>query len=128
MEKAEKARKLAEKARDQAEQNGYNIGMMKTEEALRAKVPGVCRTYCSQVWIEALNQAGVEALSVLRKADRVYYPLTIRESIPSSSRTDTTSEVAMAGKDSTANVSTSSDRSAEEAEQFGVTKKDKNTN
>ena len=44
-----------EKTRDQAEQDGYDIGVVETEEALRAEVAGVCRHYCSQVWDEALN-------------------------------------------------------------------------
>ena len=48
--------------------------MGKTEEALRAEVPGVCRIYYDQVWDEALNQVGVEAFSVLRKAKNVYNP------------------------------------------------------
>ena len=47
--------------------------MVEIEEALRAEVSGVCRTYCFQVWNEALNQAGVEASSVLKKVESVYY-------------------------------------------------------
>lgn len=39
----------AEKARDQAEQDGYEVGVNKTEEALRAEVVGVCKTYYLQV-------------------------------------------------------------------------------
>ena len=35
-----------EKARDQAEQNGYDIGVVENEEALRVEVVGVCRHYC----------------------------------------------------------------------------------
>ena len=44
--------------------------MAKIEEALRAEVP----TLSSQTWYEALNQVGVEASSLLRKAKIVYYP------------------------------------------------------
>ena len=36
----------AEKARDLAEQEGYDVGVAETEEALRAEVSGVCRNYC----------------------------------------------------------------------------------
>ena len=54
-----------EKAKDQAEQDGYEVGVAETEEALRAKVSKVCRYYCLQVWNEALNQAKVEASSTL---------------------------------------------------------------
>ena len=49
--------------------------MAETKEALKAEVPRVCRTYCSQTWFEALKQARVEVLSPLRKAENVYYPL-----------------------------------------------------
>ena len=38
-----------QKAQDQAEQNGYDIGVAETEKALRAEVVGVCRHYCSEV-------------------------------------------------------------------------------
>lgn len=75
----------AEKARDQAEQDGYEVGVNKTEEALRAEVVGVCKTYCLQVWNEALNQARVEAFSALRRAEYIYYPLAIRAPSPLSS-------------------------------------------
>ena len=49
--------------------------MAETEIALRAEVSEVCRNYCSQVWIEALNQVEVEASSMLRRAENIYYPL-----------------------------------------------------
>ena len=35
----------AENARDKVEQDGYDIGVIKIREALRAKVSGVCRNY-----------------------------------------------------------------------------------
>jgi len=57
----------AEKARDEAEQHGYDVGMVETEETLRVEVPVVCQTYCAQTWDEALNGAGVEASSELRR-------------------------------------------------------------
>ena len=43
--------------------------MAETEDSLRAEVPAVCRIYCDLVWDETLNQAEVEAFSVLRKAE-----------------------------------------------------------
>ena len=79
-DQAEKARIEAEKARDEAEQKGYDLGVAETEETLRAEVPAVCRIYCSQTWDEALNRAGVEASSELRKPENVFYPSTIRVS------------------------------------------------
>ena len=39
----------AKKAKEQAEQDGYDVGVAETEEALRAEVLEVCRFYCLQV-------------------------------------------------------------------------------
>ena len=64
---AEKAKIETEKARDEAEQQGYDLGVAETEETLRAEVLTVCRIYCALTWDEALNRAGVEASSELRK-------------------------------------------------------------
>ena len=64
---AEKARDEAEKARDKAEQHRYKVGVVETENALRAEVPTVCRTYCTLIWGEALNQAGLRLLPCLGK-------------------------------------------------------------
>lgn len=69
--------KEAKKAKDQAKQDGYNVGVVETEEAFRSEVSGVCRVYCSQVWDEALNQAGVKASSALRRPENIYYPPAI---------------------------------------------------
>ena len=66
--------KKAEKAKDQAEQDGYEVGVAETEEALRTEVSEVYRYYCLQVWNEALNQARVEASSTFRRAESVFYP------------------------------------------------------
>ena len=63
---AEKAKEEAEKAKEEAVQHGYDVGMAEIEDALKAEVPGVCRTYCALVWDEALNQARVKASSMLR--------------------------------------------------------------
>ena len=38
----------------------------------------VCRIYCAKAWDEALNRAGVEASSELRKPENVFYPEAIR--------------------------------------------------
>ena len=92
---AEKAREEAKKAREEVEQSGYDIGVAETEEALRAEVSRLCRNYYSQIWNEALNQVGVEASSVLRKAKRVYYLPAIHASFSSSSKADTPPEVAI---------------------------------
>ena len=74
LEEAKKAKALAEEARDEAvktkdvaEQHGYDVGVVETEDSLKAEVLTMCMTYCASVWDEALNQAGVEASFVLRK-------------------------------------------------------------
>ena len=71
---AEEDKIKAEKERDEAEQHGYDVDVAETEDALRAEVPAVCRAYCAQTWEEALNQAGVEASSELRKPERIIFP------------------------------------------------------
>ena len=59
--------KEVEKAVEEAEQEGYDVRMAETEENLRAQVTRVCRGYCLQVWNEVLNQAGVDASSIMRR-------------------------------------------------------------
>ena len=71
---AEEDKVKAEKERDEAEQHGYDVGVAETENALRAEVPAVCQAYYAQTWEEALNQAGVEASSELRKPKRIIFP------------------------------------------------------
>ena len=46
------------------------------------------------MWDEAFNQAGVEASSVFRKVENVYYPETIHPPSSSSSKADIPPEVA----------------------------------
>ena len=90
-EEAKRAKVEAEKEKDKAEQRGYDLGVAETEETLRAEVPAVCRIYYAQTWDEALNRAGVEASSELRKAANVFYPLAIRVLDPPSHQTEVTS-------------------------------------
>ena len=69
--------------------------MAEVKDALRAEVPAVCKTYCALVWDETLNQAGVEASSVLRRAESIYYPPAIRPSSFSDSKADLVSSEAV---------------------------------
>ena len=75
---AEEDKIKAEKERNEAEQHGYDVSVVKTEDALQAKVPAVCRTYCAQTWEEALNQAKVEASSGLRRLESIIFPLALQ--------------------------------------------------
>ena len=83
-EEVERAKAKAEQVTNEAEQKGYEIGVAEMEETLRAEVPVVCRIYCAQTWNEALNRAGVEASSELRRPENVLYPEAIRPSAPPS--------------------------------------------
>ena len=91
------------------------MGVAETDEALRAEVSGVCRNYCFQAWNEALNQAGVEASTALRRVENVYYPLAIRASSSLDSQTNFASKEADASKDSLAKAFPSSDSLPQEA-------------
>ena len=71
---AEEDKVKAKKERDEAEQHSYDVGVVETEDALRAEVPAVCHAYCTQTWEEALNQVGVEASSELRKPESIIFP------------------------------------------------------
>ncbi|KAK9997904.1 hypothetical protein SO802_017507 [Lithocarpus litseifolius] len=105
---AEAQHKLLRQAKDdlattrsqikQIEQEGYDVGVIDTEEALRAKVMWVYRFYCLQVWNKALDQARVEASSALRRAENVYYSLAICTSGSSGSKADPVSSEANEGK------------------------------
>ena len=98
--------------------------MAKTKEALRAEVSKVCRTYCLQVWNEALNLAGVEASSVHRKAESVYYPPAICPSPSSSSEADTPSKVVDPEKSGSEKAFSSSSNLPKVAEQPRVNEKE----
>ena len=71
---AEEAKVKAEREKDEAEQHGYDVGMAETEDAVRAKVPAVCRAYCAQTWEEALNRAGIDASFELQKPENIFFP------------------------------------------------------
>ena len=118
----------AEKAKEQAEQEGYDIGVAETEDALRAEVVGVCRHYCLQVWNEALDQAGVEASFSLRKAENVYYPPTLCTSIPPSSKASLVTSEAKKGQASPSKALSSSHTSPQEAVQAEDLEKAVDTN
>ena len=48
--------------------------MAETEDALRAEVLVVCRAYCTKTREEALNRAGIDASSELRKLENIIFP------------------------------------------------------
>ena len=101
-EEAKFARTEAECSKKKAEEEAYDSGVAETQAALKAQVPGVCKLYYSQVWNEALKQAGVDTSSDLWKADHVFYPPAIREdTTPSSEVKDALEEVEAASPGAT---------------------------
>ena len=75
---AEEAKAKAEREKEEAEQHGYDVGVAETEDALRAEVPTVYCAYYAQTWEEALNQAGIDASSELRKPENIFFPPTLQ--------------------------------------------------
>ena len=75
---AEKVKAKAERERDEAEQHGYDVGVAETEDTLKAEVPAVCHAFCTQTWEEALNRAGIDAFSELRKPENIFFPLALQ--------------------------------------------------
>ena len=122
-----KKHEAAKKVKDQVKQDRYDVGVVETEEALKAEVLKVCRGYCLQAWIESLNQARVEAFSIFRKTENVYYPLAIRVSSSANSKADTAFEEADIGRDSPAKVPLPPNSPSKVAEQLGVVKKESDT-
>ena len=74
----EEAKAKADREKDEAEQHGYNVGVAGTEDALRAEVPVIYRAYYAQTWEKALNQAGIDAFSKLRRPENTVFPPTIQ--------------------------------------------------
>ena len=82
------ARMEAKSSKDKSKEEAYDLGVAETQATLKAQVPRVCGLYCSQVWNEALKQAGVEVSLDLWKVENVYYPLAIKETTFVSSKTE----------------------------------------
>nr|XP_023880006.1 uncharacterized protein LOC111992371 [Quercus suber] len=119
-EEAVFAREDAEHSVEQAEEEAFAEGVAKTEAALKAQIPEVCRRFCSETWEEALNQAGVEASSDLRRAERVYYPCAIREFASIVPEAGSALQATDKGQTDAAEDSTSTDKPVEGAERYGA--------
>ena len=74
----EKAKAQAKRERDETEQYGYDVGVAESEDALRVEVPAICHAYYTQTWDEALNRAGIDASSELRKPENIIFPPTLQ--------------------------------------------------
>ena len=85
----------------------------------------MCRAYYLQVWNEALNLAGVEASSTLRKVKNVYYPPAIRVSGSLASPDDVAPNVASPIEETLSKDPLHSNSPQEVAEQAGPADKEK---
>ena len=119
-EEAEFARAEAEDSKKEAQEKAYDLGVAETQAALKAQVPRVCKLYYSQVWNEALKQARVEASFDLWRVENVYYPPTIREIAPSSSKARGIYEEAEAAITMVATATIAPNEPAKESEPSGV--------
>ena len=79
MEKAKVATWTAEEAAKALRQASYNLELEETKTQLAKELTGVCRDYCKETWMEALNLVEVPASSEWRQAGSVYYSLDICE-------------------------------------------------
>ena len=74
LQKVKDAARVAREAIEAAETTSYERGVLDTEMRLVEGVAGVCRDYCTKVWAEALNRAGIPATSELRSAKNIFFP------------------------------------------------------
>ena len=79
LEKAKAAARTAEEATRALRLTSYEQRVQEIEVRLADELAEVCRDYCKEVWLEALNLAGVLAASEWREARNIYYLLDIRE-------------------------------------------------
>ena len=94
--------------------------MAETQATFKAQVPGVCRLYYSQVWNEALKQAGVEFSSDLLKVENVYYPSAIQETAPASFEAESALKEAETARPEAALAITAPNEPVEEGELLGA--------
>ena len=69
---------LKDKEMKKAKQMAYDQGQKETESHLKSQLFVVCRNFCLQTWVEALNATGVDPNSELRNLEKAFYPPAIR--------------------------------------------------
>ena len=72
-DEAKKAAPVAKETIVATEIASYERGVEDTENRLAEKVARMCREYCVETCIEALNSAGVLADSELRNAKKIFF-------------------------------------------------------
>ena len=79
LKKAKAATWMAKEAAKASKQASYELGVQETEVRLVDELAEVCTDYYKEVWLKALNLAGVPIASEWREARNVYYPPDIRK-------------------------------------------------
>jgi len=79
LQKAKDATRVARKASEATETASYERGVLETKTRLVEEMAGVCRDYCAETWVEALNWVRVPADSELRRAENIFFPEDIQE-------------------------------------------------
>ena len=69
----------AKEAAEALKMESYKIEVQETEVCLADELVEVCRDYCNEVWMKALNFARVLTTSKWRQVGNVYYPPNIRK-------------------------------------------------
>ena len=59
-------------------QIAFEQGQKETDAHLKSQLLVVCRSFCLQTRIEALNAAGVDSNSELRNLEKAFYPSAIK--------------------------------------------------
>ena len=70
---------MVKEAVEVSKQASYDLGVQETAVCLAEELAEVCRDYCKEVWMKALNLARVPTASKWRQDRNVYYPLNIHE-------------------------------------------------
>ena len=81
LQKVKEVARVASEVAKVEKTTSYECGVMDTETRLAEEVVGVCRDYCVETWAEALNRAGVLAISELRSTENIFFSEDIRENL-----------------------------------------------
>ena len=89
-------------ASEAMETASYERGVLETETQLAEEMAGVCRDYYIEIWVEALNWAGVPVDSELRRAENIFFleakhskdALTIRDVVSKAKDAESKSKAA----------------------------------
>ena len=75
LQRAKEVAQMAQEAAEALKQASYDRGVQET----KIRLAEVCRDYCKEVWVEALNLAEVLTTSKWRNAENIFYPKDIRK-------------------------------------------------